>query len=65
VDTKDIKSVNDWDFAKAWEGDLKPQNDTPFWGMDTSNVAEVTLGVGVGFVVCIISFVPFQLKTHN
>ncbi|KAL2062074.1 hypothetical protein VTL71DRAFT_6340 [Oculimacula yallundae] len=50
VDTKDIKNVNDWDFAKAWSGDEKPPSDTPFFGMDTSNVAEVSPGVGVGFV---------------
>lgn len=51
-DTKDIKNVNDWDFAISWEGDPKAQNNTPFWGMDTSKVVEVTHGVGVGFVVC-------------
>ncbi|KAG4436532.1 hypothetical protein IFR05_007970 [Cadophora sp. M221] len=50
VDTKDIKNVNDWDFAKAHSSDPPPQGNTPFWGMDTSNVAEVSPGVGVGFV---------------
>lgn len=51
VDTKDIKNVNGWDFAKAHSSDPPPQGNTPFWGMDTSNVAEVSPGVGVGFVV--------------
>ncbi|KAK0105074.1 hypothetical protein ONS96_004477 [Cadophora gregata f. sp. sojae] len=50
VDMKDIKNVNGWDFAKAWVGDPPPRNDTPFWGMDTSNVVEVEPGVGVGLV---------------
>ncbi|KAL5325306.1 hypothetical protein ACEPPN_006431 [Leptodophora sp. 'Broadleaf-Isolate-01'] len=50
VDTKDIKNVNGWDFAKAHSSDPPPQGNTPFWGMDTSNVAEVSPGVGVGFV---------------
>lgn len=30
--------------------DPKPEGDHPFWGLSTSNVAEVSPGVGVGFV---------------
>ncbi|CZS91454.1 uncharacterized protein RCO7_07082 [Rhynchosporium graminicola] len=50
VDTKDILNVNDNKFAKPDPSDEKlPAGD--FYGMDTSNVAEVTPGVGIGFVI--------------
>lgn len=52
VDMKNITNVSGHDFATPWEGDEKPDPNgpTPFWGMDTSNIAEVEDGVGVGFV---------------
>ncbi|KAH7412838.1 hypothetical protein BKA64DRAFT_702953 [Cadophora sp. MPI-SDFR-AT-0126] len=50
VDTKDCSNVAHWDFAKPHESDPKPCGDTKHWGMDTSNIAEVEHGVGIGFV---------------
>ncbi len=50
VDMKNITNVNDWDFAKADPSDPVPNGNTPFWGQATSNIAEVTPGVGIGFV---------------
>ena len=52
VDMKNITNVYGKDFAQPYAGDPAPdpKGPTPFWGMDTSNVAEVTPGVGIGFV---------------
>lgn len=52
VDMKNITLISGVDFAKPYSGDPAPDPNgpTPFWGMDTSNVAEVEPGVGVGFI---------------
>ncbi|CAL3964017.1 unnamed protein product [Diplocarpon coronariae] len=49
IDTKGAENVAGWDFVKPHASDEKPCGETNHWGMDTSNVAEVEDGVGVGF----------------
>jgi len=52
VDMKDIKNVYQQDFAKPFPGDEKPvpKGPTPFWGIGTSNIEEVSPGIGVGYI---------------
>ncbi|CZT07316.1 uncharacterized protein RCO7_07303 [Rhynchosporium graminicola] len=52
VDTRGCSNVAGWEFAKPHESDPKPpggNEGVEHWGMDTSNIAEVEPGVGVGF----------------
>ncbi|KAF8852570.1 hypothetical protein BDZ45DRAFT_749457 [Acephala macrosclerotiorum] len=50
VDMKNITNVLDLIFAEPAPSDPVPQQPTPFWGLSTSNVAEISPGVGIGFV---------------
>lgn len=52
VNTQGITSVSNSNFAVADPSDPVPDPNgaTPAWGMDTSNIAEVSPGVGIGFV---------------
>ncbi|KUJ16117.1 uncharacterized protein LY89DRAFT_75184 [Mollisia scopiformis] len=50
VDMKNVTNVLDLLFCPPAASDPTPESPTPFWGLSTSNVAEVSPGLGIGFV---------------